>query len=176
MPPTLSYNKKNFLPAMPPTRSYDKENHPPAKRPKKTVLSASASRARNAPLITLSASPSQLPEAPSASYNALPEHQTVRTRPSTTSTGLTKAKPPHAFTVFTDDTRATERIVDDENPTTSIISERTVFDIVDRCSLTDHDLFGELSADDIRNLVERLLPDLQEEGKLYSTARKAHMY
>ncbi|KAI4711359.1 hypothetical protein J4E89_003924 [Alternaria sp. Ai002NY15] len=143
---------------MPPPRSSNKENSPPAKRPKKTVLSAAASRARNAPLTgALSESPSQLPEPP-------PGHQTARTRSSTT-----KAKRSPAFTVFTNNTGATEQIIDDADPTTSIIDECTVPDIVDRCSLTDHDLFSELTADEIRRLVERLLPDLQEHdyGALY---------
>ncbi|KAI4664851.1 uncharacterized protein J4E79_003149 [Alternaria viburni] len=117
------------------------------------VLSAAASRARNAPLTgALSELPSQLPEPP-------PGHQTARTRSSTT-----KAKRPPAFTVFTDNTGATEQILDDADPTTSIIDECTVPDIVDRCSLTDNDLFSELTADEIRSLVERLLPDLQEDG------------
>lgn len=167
---------------MPPTRSYDKENSPPAKRTKKTLLSASSSRARNAPSTSLSASSSQLPEAPSASHDASSEPRTVRARPSSESTKPTKstkstaAKPPNAFTVFTDDTGTTERVKDDEDYTTSTINERVVFDIVDRCSLTDHDLFGEMSADEIRNLVERLLPELKAEGKPCPTARKAYVY
>jgi hypothetical protein len=65
---------------------------------------------------------------------------------------------PEPFAVFTEDTA---------NDDDTIISENLVPDIVTRCSITDHDLFSDLSSNEVRELVQRIMPDLGDEGKPY---------
>jgi hypothetical protein len=72
----------------------------------------------------------------------------------------------------TDPTTASTPKTHAEDDTIGSVSERVVPNIIKRCSISDSDLFNELSPNEIETLAQRVMPELCDNSKRCMTVQR----